>query len=98
MCIVTVTISTGSWLLDGFPRTGVQAEAMRKAGINADHFILLNVPDETLIERCFPSNFRSHNKCMPLPVLAAECVFILVISFTGCWEGGPTQRLEKYTT
>jgi adenylate kinase len=23
------------WLLDGFPRTGVQAEAMRKAGINA---------------------------------------------------------------
>jgi hypothetical protein len=29
----------------------VQAEAMRKAGIIADQFILLNVPDETLIER-----------------------------------------------
>jgi adenylate kinase len=39
------------WLLDGFPRTGVQAEAMRKAGIIADQFILLNVPDETLIQR-----------------------------------------------
>jgi adenylate kinase len=34
------------WLLDGFPRTGVQAEAMAKAGIVAEKFILLNVPDE----------------------------------------------------
>ena len=40
------------WLLDGFPRTGVQAEAMKKAGITADHFILLNVPDQVLTERC----------------------------------------------
>mmetsp|Transcript_65282 Transcript_65282/g.160759 ORF Transcript_65282/g.160759 Transcript_65282/m.160759 type:complete len:269 (-) Transcript_65282:245-1051(-) len=40
------------WLLDGFPRTGVQAEAMEKQGIKADKFVLLNVPDATLIERC----------------------------------------------
>jgi adenylate kinase len=40
------------WLLDGFPRTGVQAEALRKQGIVADKFILLNVPDNVLIERC----------------------------------------------
>lgn len=40
------------WLLDGFPRTGVQAEAMAKQGIKADKFVLLNVPDKVLIERC----------------------------------------------
>jgi len=40
------------WLLDGFPRTGVQADAMEKAGIKADKFVLLNVPDNVLIERC----------------------------------------------
>ena len=40
------------WLLDGFPRTGVQAEALAKEGIEADKFVLLNVPDDVLIERC----------------------------------------------
>jgi len=40
------------WLLDGFPRTGVQAQAMEDAGIKADKFLLLNVPDDVLIERC----------------------------------------------
>lgn len=40
------------WLLDGFPRTGVQAEAMAQEGIVAEKFVLLNVPDDVLIERC----------------------------------------------
>jgi len=40
------------WLLDGFPRTGVQAKAMEEAGIEAEKFVLLNVPDEVLVERC----------------------------------------------
>ena len=40
------------WLLDGFPRTGVQAKAMEDAGIKADKFVLLNVPDDVLVERC----------------------------------------------
>ena len=40
------------WLLDGFPRTGVQAKAMEEAGIKADKFVLLNVPDHVLVERC----------------------------------------------
>ena len=39
------------WLLDGFPRTGAQAEALKEAGIEADIFIVLNVPDADLIER-----------------------------------------------
>jgi adenylate kinase len=39
------------WLLDGFPRTKAQADALSSAHINADCFLFLNVPDEALIER-----------------------------------------------
>uniref|UniRef100_A0A7S2WR25 Adenylate kinase active site lid domain-containing protein n=1 Tax=Eucampia antarctica TaxID=49252 RepID=A0A7S2WR25_9STRA len=39
------------WLLDGFPRTPAQAEALSEAGISADCFLFLNVPDEVLVER-----------------------------------------------
>jgi adenylate kinase len=38
-------------LLDGFPRTRAQADALAQAGITADCFIFLNVPDEILVER-----------------------------------------------
>mmetsp|Transcript_71319 Transcript_71319/g.148877 ORF Transcript_71319/g.148877 Transcript_71319/m.148877 type:complete len:294 (-) Transcript_71319:305-1186(-) len=43
---------TKGWLLDGFPRTGAQAEALQNAGIVATHFVLLDVPDDILVERC----------------------------------------------
>jgi adenylate kinase len=39
------------WLLDGFPRTKAQAQALSDAGISADCFVFLNVPDEVLVER-----------------------------------------------
>ncbi len=39
------------WLLDGFPRTAAQAEALTKMGITPDAFVYLNVPDEILVER-----------------------------------------------
>jgi adenylate kinase len=39
------------WILDGFPRTRVQAEALKKLGIIPDLFIFLNVPDSELTER-----------------------------------------------
>lgn len=42
---------TNGWLLDGFPRTPAQAEALAAAGIKADCFLFLNVPDEILVER-----------------------------------------------
>lgn len=39
------------WLLDGFPRTKAQAEALAAAGIEATAFVLLDVPDEALVGR-----------------------------------------------
>jgi adenylate kinase len=39
------------WLLDGFPRTRAQADALAEAGLACDTFILLNVPDHLLVER-----------------------------------------------
>jgi len=39
------------WLLDGFPRTQAQAQALADDGISGDCFIMLNVPDEVLIDR-----------------------------------------------
>ncbi|GMH65540.1 hypothetical protein TrLO_g8858 [Triparma laevis f. longispina] len=39
------------WLLDGFPRTRAQADALSAAGITCDIFIFLKVPDEILVER-----------------------------------------------
>lgn len=42
---------TKGWLLDGFPRTPGQADALASAGVSADCFIFLNVPDEILVDR-----------------------------------------------
>lgn len=39
------------FLFDGFPRTIVQAEAMRSAGVQLDYVLEIDVPDEAIIER-----------------------------------------------
>lgn len=39
------------YLLDGFPRTVNQAEALKQADIHLDAVLLLSVPDEQIIER-----------------------------------------------
>lgn len=39
------------WLLDGFPRSKEQAEALEARGFRPDVFLLLDVPDEELVER-----------------------------------------------
>ena len=39
------------WLLDGYPRSEEQAEALIESGIQPDLFLLLDVPDEILLER-----------------------------------------------
>ena len=39
------------WMLDGFPRTGVQAEALKSAGIHPNKVLLLDVDESALVER-----------------------------------------------
>lgn len=39
------------WLLDGFPRTRAQGEALEAAGIAPSVFLLLEVPTDELIQR-----------------------------------------------
>ncbi|KAA6418366.1 MAG: putative adenylate kinase chloroplastic-like [Trebouxia sp. A1-2] len=39
------------WLLDGYPRSGDQAEAIVQKGIKPDLFVLISVPDEDLVDR-----------------------------------------------
>lgn len=44
-------VARQGWLLDGFPRTSVQAKALAEAGIEADLFLHLRVPDPVLVRR-----------------------------------------------
>jgi adenylate kinase len=46
------------FLFDGFPRTIVQADAMKAAGVRLDLVLEIDVPDEAIIERM--SGRRSH--------------------------------------
>lgn len=39
------------WLLDGYPRSAEQADAIEAAGVRPDLFLLLDVPDDTLVAR-----------------------------------------------
>ena len=40
-----------SWIIEGFPRTQMQALALQKMNIIPDKFILLNVDDCTTIQK-----------------------------------------------
>ncbi|KAM3762128.1 hypothetical protein ACB098_01G321100 [Castanea mollissima] len=40
------------WLLDGYPRSFAQAQSLEKLKIRPDIYIVLDVPDEILINRC----------------------------------------------
>jgi len=43
--------SAGGFLFDGFPRTIPQAEALRKAGVDLDYVVEIDVDDAEIIER-----------------------------------------------
>ena len=42
---------TGGFLFDGFPRTIVQADAMKAAGVQLDFVLEIDVPDQAIVER-----------------------------------------------
>ena len=42
---------SAGWLLDGYPRSASQADAITKEGIVPDAVVLLDVPDDILVER-----------------------------------------------
>jgi len=46
------------FLLDGFPRTIAQADAMKDSGVKIDYVLEIDVPDEMIVERM--SGRRSH--------------------------------------
>jgi adenylate kinase len=44
-------VAEAGWLLDGYPRSASQAEAINKREIRPDVFLLINVPDEEMVNR-----------------------------------------------
>jgi len=46
-----MTSKQNGCLLDGFPRAPDQAQAMVDAGVKVDKFLVIEVPDDTLVER-----------------------------------------------
>ena len=48
---ITQPDCAGGFLFDGFPRTIVQADAMKAAGVKLDLVFEIDVPDEAIIER-----------------------------------------------
>ena len=48
---ITETDCASGFLFDGFPRTLVQADAMKTAGVKLDLVLEIDVPDEAIIER-----------------------------------------------
>lgn len=60
------------FLLDGFPRTLIQAESLKEAGIPIDHVIEINVDDEEIVKRMsgrliHPASGRVYHKIYQPP-------------------------------
>ncbi|KAK4431821.1 Adenylate kinase, chloroplastic [Sesamum alatum] len=45
-------VKENGWLLDGYPRSSAQAQSLEKLNIRPDLYIMLDVPDDILIDRC----------------------------------------------
>ncbi|KAM9743950.1 adenylate kinase 8 isoform 2-T2 [Menidia menidia] len=46
-----VDCSHSGWVLEGFPRTRLQALALQRAGVLPHHVVMLEAPEEVLVER-----------------------------------------------
>ncbi|XP_074591052.1 putative adenylate kinase 5, chloroplastic [Curcuma longa] len=87
------------WLLDGYPRSSSQAESLEGVKIRPDVFILLDVPDEILIDRCIGRRLDPvtgkiyHLKNFPP---ATEEISARLITRTDDSEKKVKSRLETY--
>ena len=60
------------FILDGFPRTTAQAEALTESGVKIDKVLSLEVADEAIIERL--SSRRECSKCgAPYNIICDKC-------------------------
>lgn len=54
------------FILDGFPRTVPQAQALQEMGVEIDHVIDIEVPDETIMQRLTgPTRVRRVRRILP---------------------------------
>jgi adenylate kinase len=65
------------YLLDGFPRTIPQAEALKKAGVDLDYVLEIDVPDEEIIRRLsgrrvHPASGRTYHVIFNPPQVAGK--------------------------
>lgn len=92
------------WLLDGYPRSLSQAEAIEKLNIRPQLFILLDVCYRKNLLEIVPG--RSHFPVFPLALecffsqlLMSQCHrFLMRFLWRGSWEGGWIRKLAKSTT
>ena len=73
------------WLLDGFPRTAEQAKALEEAGIVADCFLFLNVPDEILVERVCGRRARCAHQFSRFLTRLTDFLLYFHLSICGKW-------------
>lgn len=51
MVVATLDTCKSGWLLDGYPRSASQAQALEAVGIRPDVVLLITVPDEAIVDR-----------------------------------------------
>jgi adenylate kinase len=74
---ITQADCANGFLFDGFPRTIVQADAMKAAGVNLDVVLEIDVPDEAIVERMsgrrvHPASGRSYHLQYNPPQVAGK--------------------------
>ena len=72
-------VRKSGWLLDGFPRTAGQAEAMKDGGIMPAKFILLKAPCTTHSIPCTTHAISCTMPCMALPVPCRACIPCIIL-------------------
>lgn len=89
------------WLLDGFPRTASQAQAMILHGILPDAVVVLDVPDEEVVKRISgrrvdPETGKTYHLEFNPPLAQDEALKARLIQRSDDTEGTIRNRLVKF--